>query len=629
MNVQMQVCGLIMTLVILFMYSKQKKLYLNTERFFLAEVYMMLVCITLDILSVIVLVYRTSLPKLLVEAVCKLYLVSLVFIVLCGLFYICVDVYWKKEEYRSVLFQYGAISVVASFLILLLPIQYRVEPGVVYTYGASVYTTYITAITLWTILMYQTYKHRRTINPDRRVAVVLWMGIWFVGAVVQFLFPQILLVGFAGTLGVLILYVKLENPQMNLSRQTGLFNHNAFIEYVRQLFGEEKNFSVLSVTFENSFEKFVRTEDGEKRGWDDLKFLRAIPNASVFRKAEDEIAIIFDTEEEAYEWKEKLEEAFTPQDEGANGGKNRWMLIPDALKVKNPEDLFSLMKYVSRENPENDEDNFVCVEDSVIARMYREKEVEILIDEALEKDWVEVFYQPIYSIKDKRFAAAEALVRIRDGEGNLVFPGDFIPVAEKTGKILKLGERVFEHVCRFIRENHIERYGVQYIEVNLSVVQCADATLSDTYISIMERHGVLPRFINLEITESASLSDKTVLLNNMKNLMNYGVNFSLDDFGTGQSNLNYIVEMPVDIVKFDRDMTNAYFDNRKAKYVMDAAMHMIHGMGLEIVSEGIETEQQYRVMKELGISYIQGYYFSKPLPKDEFLKFLTKAMKAL
>ena len=109
--------------------------------------------------------------------------------------------------------------------------------------------------------------------------------------------------------------------------------------------------------------------------------------------------------------------------------------------------------------------------------------------------------------------------------------------------------------------------------------------------------------------------------------MDYGVRFSLDDFGTGQSNLNYIVDMPVDIVKFDRDMTNAYFENGKAKYVMDGAMHMVQGMNLEIVSEGIETREQYETMEELGISYIQGYYFSKPLSEQQFLQFISADLR--
>ncbi len=133
-----------------------------------------------------------------------------------------------------------------------------------------------------------------------------------------------------------------------------------------------------------------------------------------------------------------------------------------------------------------------------------------------------------------------------------------------------------------------------------------------------------PDCINLEITESASMSAKKTLLGNMRRLREYGVHFSLDDFGTGQSNLNYIVEMPVDIVKFDREMSQAFFRDEKAQYVMNAAMQMIQGMQLKIVSEGIEDKQQYLEMEKLGIDYIQGYYFSKPLPEKEFLEFLHK-----
>ena len=257
--------------------------------------------------------------------------------------------------------------------------------------------------------------------------------------------------------------------------------------------------------------------------------------------------------------------------------------------------------------------------------MYREKETVQLLVNAIEKDWVEVYYQPIYSTKDQRFVSAEALVRIHDENGEIVPPGRFIDIAEKNGMILRLGEMVFEKVCRFVKENNVEQYGLEYIEVNLSVVQCAYERLAEDYIRIMKRYDVKPGFINLEITESASLNAKKTLLNNMTSLIDYGIRFSLDDFGTGQSNLNYIVDMPVDIVKFDRDMINAYFENGKAKYVMDAAMHMVHGMNLEIVSEGIETKEQYQVMKELGISYIQGYYFSKPLSEKQFLEFIVTA----
>ncbi len=185
---------------------------------------------------------------------------------------------------------------------------------------------------------------------------------------------------------------------------------------------------------------------------------------------------------------------------------------------------------------------------------------------------------------------------------------------------------MFEKTCAFIKEHHLrEHYGIEYIEVNLSVRQCEDPKLAQSYIRIMEKYGLDPSCVNLEITESASIRLRHNLLENMKALIDYGVRFSLDDFGNGESNLNYIVDMPVSVVKFDRDMCQAYFANQKAKFVMEASMHMIHDMELEIVSEGVETKEQKDAIVALGIEYIQGYYFSKPLPKEEFLQFVERA----
>ena len=205
----------------------------------------------------------------------------------------------------------------------------------------------------------------------------------------------------------------------------------------------------------------------------------------------------------------------------------------------------------------------------------------------------------------------------------MIFPGDFIDIAERTGLIIELGKEVFRQVCEFISEHNLEEMGLHYIEINLSTVQCSEANLADEFIGVMGEYGINPRSVNLEITETSVLENKAILLDNMEKLISYGVTFSLDDFGTGQSNLNYIVDMPVEIVKFDREMVSSYFDNMKAKYVMDAAMHMIHGMGLKIVSEGIETVEQFAHMRELGISYIQGYYFSKPISRQDFVEFIN------
>jgi EAL domain-containing protein (putative c-di-GMP-specific phosphodiesterase class I) len=246
------------------------------------------------------------------------------------------------------------------------------------------------------------------------------------------------------------------------------------------------------------------------------------------------------------------------------------------------------------------------------------------INYALKEDRVEVFYQPIYSTRKGIFTSAEALVRIKGVDGSIIPPGMFIPVAEETGLIAKLGERVFEKTCRFLTENNLEELGVEYIEVNLSVVQCENKNLAKIYMGIMDKYNIHPSFINLEITETASIAMRKILLDNMETLIDYGVSFSLDDFGNGESNLNYIVDFPVEIVKFDKDMTQAYFNNDKAKHVLRAATDMIHGLKLKVVAEGVETEDQLRTLERLGIDYIQGYYFSKPVDSKQYLDFIKQ-----
>ena len=144
----------------------------------------------------------------------------------------------------------------------------------------------------------------------------------------------------------------------------------------------------------------------------------------------------------------------------------------------------------------------------------------------MENDRVEVFYQPIFSTNEHRITSAEALVRIRDKDRKIVPPGVFIDIAEKSGMILKLGAIVFERVCRFITEHPLEQYGMQYIEINLSVIQCGDEHLARDYIDIMERYKIDPKYINLEITESATTNAKKKLLGNMEDLMKYVVHFS-------------------------------------------------------------------------------------------------------
>lgn len=631
MNIQIQCCGLVLLLVLLYFYKRQKRIMMKTEIAFQRIYYTTLCCVSLDILSVVALTYADRIPVWLLAIACKSYLISLVVVGLTSLLYVCVDLtVYQKFTRRKIgyYFSYG-MAILGAALILLLPICYHYDDvlGRVYTYGPSVITTYVFCIFFILSDSYMMLRYRRGINSKRLDAVRLLLEIWILAAAVQFLFNQLLLVSFAAALGVMVIYLKLENPEANLDRRSGLFNHSALVHYMRELKQKRITYSMIVMNFDRTMQGRMQGQNGAGIFMEIIEFLQERKGVVVFKNVEDEVVLLFQNPEEEEEAFREIQERFK---RGWGNGQKillhvKLLELRDSSMVKSADDILYLIKYIQCNHIEYQEKEYLQITESIISAMYQEKAVEDLIFQAIRDDRITVFYQPIYSTKEKNFTSAEALVRIRDKEGNIVPPGVFIDVAEKNGMILRIGEMVFEKVCCFLQTHDITDFGMKYIEVNLSVVQCAYEHLAEDYISIMKRYGTDPKQINLEITESASLSAKKTLLDNMQRLMEFGVRFSLDDFGTGQSNLNYIVDMPVDIVKFDRGMTNAYFENKKAKHVMDAAMHMIQEMELEIVSEGIEEEEQYQIMEGLGITYIQGYYFSKPLPEGEFLQFISRS----
>ena len=624
MNIQAQVCGIILLVIMFLFYRKYESLRLGTQIAFQVLMAGMLLCVFFDMLSIWAIVRLLMDHRGVVILICKVYLISIVLVGLLGFLYECSDVYRGQKKFFEVMTAGCSIFLLESIVIACLPIAVYKMGRVVYTAGPAVLATYAFTGSFVIFNIIFTIRKRRLGNPRRSQVILIWMGMWFAAALTQFLNNELLLVGYAGALGVLIIFFRLENPEYLTDRLTGLFNQDALRLYDRKLNNGEKNFALVSVWLNLGLSQ---ADEGTREQAVMLAFAKRLPKfegARVFKMADDEVWMIFEPEY-AGENVEKLKRYIEYGRKELGGmAQAEFTYMSDSSLVNDYQEMVHLLQYARWKSRDHSASNFKQVDSEFVEQMRQEKIMEQMLEEAMKEGRIEVFYQPIYSTREKRFVSAEALVRMRDREGNLVPPGAFVSVAEANGKILPLGEIVFDKVCRFFMKEKLEQYGLHYIEVNLSVVQCSYSELADDYIGIMEKYQIDPRYINLEITESASMAAKKTLLENMHRLMEYGVHFSLDDFGTGQSNLNYIVDMPVSIVKFDREMSQAFFRDEKAKYVMNAAMQMIHGMKLKIVSEGIETKDQYLAMEELDIDYIQGYYFSKPLPETEFLTFLQK-----
>ncbi|MDE5742559.1 MAG: EAL domain-containing protein, partial [Oscillospiraceae bacterium] len=249
-----------------------------------------------------------------------------------------------------------------------------------------------------------------------------------------------------------------------------------------------------------------------------------------------------------------------------------------------------------------------------------------IIDKAIANRGFKIYYQPIYSIAEKKFVSAEALLRLKDETYGFISPELFIVAAERSGAIHKIGDYVMDEVCRFIASDEYKRLGLEYIEVNLSVAQCMSPDLAEKILHIMRRHNVSPDSINLEITETAMSYAQNTMTENIQRLYDAGLSFSLDDYGTGYSNINRVASLPLKIVKLDKSFVDSE-GNPKMWIVLQNTVKMIKDMDMHIVVEGIETKQVLEKFAGLKCDYIQGYYFSKPIPEEEFVEFILANMK--
>ncbi|MCF0216817.1 MAG: EAL domain-containing protein [Fibrobacteraceae bacterium] len=615
MNVESQFCGLAICILLLVLYSRRKHLGLYGENIFLCMLVMTIVLLALDIISVAGIIYKELFPEWLVFCLCKLYVVSLVFESCAALIYLLND-FMEQKRHKKISRMLLGVSGLAGITMLIAPIEVFNDGIRVYSYGPSTMLAYAYCGAFLLAILIVAFIKKRLITPIRWLAFMTWIFIWMALAAIQFAESSLLLVGFATSLGILILYASLENPEGNMNRELGCYNGYALESYLKQMFMNRQKFHVLFFT--------VGEITLETKNYILQVMRRPSLSAGVhlFKLLGPEFFLITENDRRY----ERLVRWLGDEKKRQNSAIRdiQGLCMENGLDVGDAKKLRKVFKYYIDKYKGNVRDNDVEITKVHIDEYLMQENLQEEIESALKEDRVEVFLQPIYSTCEKKFLSAEALVRIRKKDGNLLSPGVFIPVAEKSGSIVALGERVFAKVCQFISSGELNHLGLHYIEVNLSVLQCEQKNLSNRLKTIMDQYKVSPNALNLEITETATLNAKMNLLSNMGSLIDFGCSFSLDDFGKGESNLMYIVEMPVSIVKMDIDLTKAFFAIEKAQAVVRSVVQMAHEMGLRVVSEGIESQEEFEALQNIGVDYIQGYYFSRALPMDEFVEFVKK-----
>lgn len=255
----------------------------------------------------------------------------------------------------------------------------------------------------------------------------------------------------------------------------------------------------------------------------------------------------------------------------------------------------------------------------------RALENEIVNDmkEAMDQEQFKVYFQPQYSVKNQEIIGAEALVRWERDNGELLSPNSFIPVYENNGKIIDLDFYVFETVVKFIAEKQKEGKKMVPISINASSLHASDPQTINIYMDILKKYDVDPSMVEIELTETAVVSEYESVRVLFDEFQLHGIRTAMDDFGSGYSILNTIVDIPVDVIKIDRGFIISCLETDRGIYFLKHLIDMIRNLGYQLICEGVETDEQINILKQIGCDEIQGYWYSKPLNREDYEKLLA------
>ena len=543
---------------------------------------------------------------------------------------------YSKIELSVIIFSY----VVALASVLFAPISYYIEEDGIYSYGLMVNCVYAVLIIYSAMTVIQTLRHMKNkAHRKQKICVLMTMALWIGFGGVQILEPKILISSVGISAIILLMFLSLENPTEYLDSETRAFNYYALKTVLQEYMSRKKKYAIVSMEMDEAsiIENYASSNLISEVLVEIKNYVEKNFKTPCYRMNRMTLAFIMDNK--------KISRLDTYLEILADRFSQPWDVKDKAVRLNAhanvlccPEDfpfegqVNELLDFAEDSETYGHSIGFIRrIDDKAREKRVRHRKILQLVSEAIKNDSVEMYYQPIYCLAEKRFTNAEALVRLTETDSlGYISPEEFIPLAEKKGMIMPLSNLIFNHVFSFMSENGLRKKKVNHIEVNLSGLQSVDANLPKLMKSLLMKYNISPDCVNLEITESIAVTSGYMLKKNMDELRKFGCSFAMDDFGTGYSNLSRIARADFELIKIDKSLLWPCFKEdggegtKNAKILLENMISMLLKMGRKIVVEGIETKEQFEYLESLGITYAQGFYFSKPVPEAEFIKFIEE-----
>ncbi len=410
---------------------------------------------------------------------------------------------------------------------------------------------------------------------------------------------------------------------------TGIRNINSFKRDAEEaLKNSRRNLAVIQVDIDKF--KLINDSLGYEKGDSLLKYVadtlqRCIPNDIFCRVSNDNFAVLLEYDDIAYiiskmkEINNEIQNFYLIKSIKYNIviSSGVYLIGDRKEEIETILDKANLAKDTVKGNHKSD---YSFYDEALRDTLLEEKYIENNMYGALEKQEFQVYLQPKYTLEDKNIGGAEALVRWKH-EGSMIYPNKFIPLFEKNGFIIHLDMYVFEQVCYTIKRWLDNGINPIPISVNVSRVHLNNPNFIDKFKKIVEKYQVPASLIELELTENTVLDNVDMLINIMNKLKTIGFKLSMDDFGSGYSSLNLLKEIPIDVLKIDKEFFNSK-EVERTEIVINNVIKMARELNILVVAEGVEKEEQVETLTHMKCNMAQGFFFAKPMPIEEFEKLI-------
>ena len=452
------------------------------------------------------------------------------------------------------------------------------------------------------------------------------------GVVIQFLDHSLLMTGFGLSLGILSLFITINNPNVNTDSLTGVYNHLYLTRKCEELIATGKSFHIITVYLYQLkyINKIIGIQGGDRALQLTADMISDLCGKKAYRITGKRFLVVAGSMKEYEYFLTKLEQMF-----GAETSMNvdrRKISMPVILSgITEAQELgdcgliLEYAEYLESLAAQSGLTEVIQNDSKNLDGFLYQKKVEQYLHTAISEDRFELYYQPVYSTVEKRFVTLEALSRLHHPELGLIAPDVFIQIAEKNHMIEQITDLQLRRICRFLKENCAALSRLWNVKMNLSSLDLMRNDCSSHFIRIMDEFGIPHDWIQFEITETVATEYNGSLKKVADDFTAAGVRLCLDDFGSGYANLNTVMQLPFSSIKLDRSLLFDICSDEKRAQFYQSVVEIFQRMNYRIVAEGVETEAEMRLLSSWNVDMIQGYYFSKPLPQKGLLELLKQS----